>query len=129
MDEKIEVDSEPFEYTLSIFIGKWKMTIRFWLWTCGTMRYGELKKSVKCITHKMLSSQLKELQADDIIVRKEYSQVPPKVEYFLSKKGLSLMTILKEMCVWGHLNFKGNIGTQSNKIINYCEISNSQSRL
>lgn len=61
MTEKIEVNSEPFEYTLSIFSGKWKMVIMFWLWKCRIMRYGELKKSVKGITHKMLSSQLKEL--------------------------------------------------------------------
>lgn len=108
MTEKIEVNSEPFEYTLSIFSGKWKMVIMFWLWKCRIMRYGELKNSVKGITHKMLSNQLKELEADDIIVRKEYSQIPPKVEYFLSKKGLSLMPILKEMCIWGHLNFTEN---------------------
>jgi DNA-binding HxlR family transcriptional regulator len=73
------------------------------------MRYGEIKKSIKGITHKMLSSQLKELETDEIIVRTEYSQVPPKVEYSLSEKGLSLMPILKEMCIWGNLNFKDDI--------------------
>ncbi|WP_454052368.1 winged helix-turn-helix transcriptional regulator [Clostridium sp. Marseille-Q7071] len=108
MDEKIEVYSAPFEYTLSIIGGKWKMVIMFWLSKCKVMRYGELKKSVKGITHKMLSSQLKELESDDIIVRKEYHQVPPKVEYFLSEKGLSLMPILEEMCKWGSLNFDDN---------------------
>jgi len=115
MDEKVEIDSEPFEYTLSIISGKWKMVIMFWLWSCGVMRYGELKKSISCITHKMLSSQLKELEANDIIIRKEYSQVPPKVEYFLSEKGVSLMPILKEMCIWGHSNFKKSIEKQSIK--------------
>jgi DNA-binding HxlR family transcriptional regulator len=74
-----------------------------WLLCFG---YGELKKSVKCITHKMLSSQLKNLEADDIIVRKEYNQIPPKVKYSLSEKGLSLMPILQEMCTWGHSNLK-----------------------
>ena len=112
MDEKIEINSEPFEYTLSIISGKWKMVIMFWLWRCGVMRYGAIKKSVKNITHKMLSSQLKELEADDIIVRTEYNQIPPKVEYSLSEKGVSLMPILKEMCIWGHSNFKGNIDMQ-----------------
>jgi DNA-binding HxlR family transcriptional regulator len=48
-------------------------------------------------------------------VRKEYNQVPPKVEYFLSEKGVTLMPILKEMCIWGHSNFKVNIETQYNK--------------
>src|SRR5471030_3382513 len=101
MNEKIEVYSEPFEYTLSLIGGKWKMVIMFWLSKGGTMRYGELKKSVKGITHKMLSSQLKELEINDVIIRKEYRQIPPKVEYSLSENGLSLMPILEEMCSWG----------------------------
>lgn len=104
MDKKVVVDSEPIEYTLSIIGGKWKIIIMFWLWKCEVMRYGELKKSIKGITHKMLSSQLKELEADNIILRKEYSQIPPKVEYSLSKKGLSLMPILRGMCNWGKEN-------------------------
>lgn len=108
MDEKIEVRTEPFEYTLSIIGGKWKMVIMFWLSKGKVMRYGELKKSVKGITHKMLSSQLKELEADDIIVRREYHQVPPKVEYFLSERGWSLMPILEGMCKWGGKNLKSN---------------------
>jgi len=106
MNEETEVYSAPFEYTLSIFGGKWKMVIMFWLSRRKVMRYGELKKSIIAITHKMLSAQLKELEADDIIVRTEYHQVPPKVEYFLSEKGLSLMPILEEMCSWGHLHFE-----------------------
>lgn len=109
MEKNIEINSKPFEYTLSIISGKWKMIIMFWLWHCKIMRYGEIKKSIKGITHKMLSSQLKELETDEIIVRTEYSQVPPKVEYSLSEKGLSLMPILKEMCIWGNLNFKDDI--------------------
>lgn len=109
MNKNIEINSEPFEYTLSIFSGKWKMIIMFWLWHCEVMRYGEIKKSVKGITHKMLSNQLKELEADNIIIRRVYNQIPPKVEYFLSEKGLSLMPILKEMCRWGQINFIDNL--------------------
>ena len=108
MNEEIEVYSAPFEYTLSIIGGKWKMIIMFWLSKRPIMRYGELKKSVNGITHKMLSSQLKELEADNIIIRVEYHQVPPKVEYSLSKTGLSLMPILEEMCSWGHLHLDNN---------------------
>lgn len=111
MDKNVEVNSKPFEYTLSIISGKWKMIILFWLWKCKIMRYGEIKNSVKGITHKVLSNQLKELEADGIIVRTEYRQIPPKVEYSLSKKGLSLMPILNEMCIWGHLNFTDDIDT------------------
>lgn len=109
MTKNIQINSEPFEYTLSIFSGKWKMIIMFWLWHCEVMRYGEIKKSVKGITHKMLSNQLKELEADNIIIRRVYNQIPPKVEYLLSEKGLSLMPILKEMCRWGQLNFINNL--------------------
>lgn len=58
----------------------------------------------------MLSAQLKELGANDIIVRKEYHQVPPKVEYFLSENGLSLMPILEQMCSWGHLHIEDSSG-------------------
>nr|WP_330390763.1 winged helix-turn-helix transcriptional regulator [Lacrimispora sphenoides] len=66
------------------------------------MRYSEIKKVLKNITHKMLSNQLKELEADGLIIRKEYPQVPPKVEYQLTDKGESLMPVLDAMCKWGH---------------------------
>ena len=66
------------------------------------MRYGEVKKALGDVTHKMLSNKLKELEQDGLIIRQEYPQVPPKVEYRLSAKGQSLMPILHEICVWGH---------------------------
>jgi DNA-binding HxlR family transcriptional regulator len=108
MVQEDEVFSAPFEYTLSIIGGKWKMIIMFWLSKRKIIRYGELKKIIKGITHKMLSSQLKELEHEGIIIRKEYHQVPPKVEYSLSEKGWTLMPILEEMCKWGHLYFEDN---------------------
>ncbi|MBV4417795.1 helix-turn-helix transcriptional regulator [Clostridium tyrobutyricum] len=92
---------EPFEYTLSIISGKWKLKIIYLLVCMGTVRYGILKKNIDGITHKMLSSQLKELQNKDIILRKQYMEMPPKVEYSLSKKGESLIPIVKAMCKWG----------------------------
>lgn len=90
-----EVFSAPFEYTLSIIGGKWKMIIMFWLSKRKIVRYGELKKLINGITHKMLSSQLKELEYEGIIIRKEYHQIPPKVEYSLSEKGWTLMPIFR----------------------------------
>lgn len=78
------------------------MHILFWLWHRKVMRYSEIKKVLKNITHKMLSNQLKELEADGLIIRKEYPQVPPKVEYQLTDKGESLMPVLDAMCKWGH---------------------------
>lgn len=92
---------EPFEYTLSIISEKWKLKIIYFLVCMGTVRYGALKKNIDGITHKMLSSQLKELQNKDIILRKQYMEMPPKVEYSLSKKGESLIPIVKAMCKWG----------------------------
>ncbi|MBS5956246.1 MAG: helix-turn-helix transcriptional regulator [Clostridiales bacterium] len=101
-------DLEPFEYTLSLIGGKWKLHILFWLLRKDIMRYSELKKALNGITHKMLSNQLKELEADALIIRHEYPQVPPKVEYYLSERGKSLMPALHELCVWGgkHINDK-----------------------
>ena len=101
-----EIDPRPFEYVLSLIGGKWKLNILFWLWRKEVMRYNELRSSLQGITHKMLSKQLKELEGDDLIVRHEYPQVPPKVEYKLSNRGKSLMPILHELCKWGvlHIN-------------------------
>ena len=92
------VEDTPFGYTLSVIGGKWKMVIMFVLVEHDVMRYSELKRAIPGITHKMLSAQLKELEADGIVTRTEYQQVPPKVEYALSAKGLSRMPILEEMC-------------------------------
>jgi DNA-binding HxlR family transcriptional regulator len=103
MSDKIcfVTSKEPFEYTLSIVSGKWKLKIIYVLVCMGTVRYGMFKKSIDGITHKMLSSQLKELESEEIILRNEYPQVPPKVEYTLSEKGKSLIPLVISMCDWG----------------------------
>lgn len=101
MTNEQQVNSRPFEYALSLIGGKWKLNILFWLWKREVMRYGEIKKALGGITHKMLSSQLKELETDDLIVRQEYPQIPPKVEYSLSERGQTLMPILHTLCLWG----------------------------
>ena len=90
-----------FSYTLSLISGKYKMTILYTLMEFGVVRYNQLHRYIKGITHKTLSCALKELEADDLIVRKEYPQIPPKVEYSLSERGRSLMPILDGMCEWG----------------------------
>lgn len=97
-----DVNVKPFAYAMSLIDGKWKMHILFWLWKKQVLRYGELKRSLGTITHKMLSTQLKELEADNLIIRKEYPQVPPKVEYSLSEKGLTIMPVLQCLCKWGN---------------------------
>lgn len=99
-----DIKSTPFGYTLSIIGGKWKMIIMFWLVEYEVLRYGELKRCIGQISDKILNNQLKELEKDGIIIRKEYPQIPPRVEYRLSKRGLSLMPILEEMYKWGEVN-------------------------
>jgi DNA-binding HxlR family transcriptional regulator len=97
-----DVNARPFQYTLSLIGGKWKMQIIFWLGKKEVLRYGELKKMLGPITHKMLSNQLKELEQDGLVLRKEYPQVPPKVEYRLSESGNSLTPVMKAICMWGY---------------------------
>ena len=90
-----------FSYTLSLISGKYKMIILYCLMEFNVVRYNELKRYIRSISHKTLSSSLKELERDQLIIRKEYPQIPPKVEYSLSEKGRSLMEILDQLCVWG----------------------------
>lgn len=91
----------PFGYTLSLISGKWKLVILYLLSEHQTVRYNELQRLIGGITYKTLSVQLRELEADDLIERKEYPQVPPKVEYRLSQRGHSLFPLMQEMCRWG----------------------------
>jgi DNA-binding HxlR family transcriptional regulator len=94
----------PIEYTMKVIGGKWKLLVLYHLMNDRVKRYGELKRSIGGITHKMLSQQLKELEADGMIRREEYHQIPPKVEYSLSEKGVTLLPILGAMREWGRQN-------------------------
>ena len=94
-------EQTPFDYTLSIIGGKWRMKIMYGLAGGKVMRYGELKREITGITHKVLSSQLSELECSGVVKREEYQQIPPKVEYSLTARGNTLMPILEEMCKWG----------------------------
>ncbi len=96
----------PIEYTLNLIAGKWKLIILWHLSQEKVMRYGEIKKSLNNITHKMLSQQLKELEADGFIHREQYPEIPPKVEYSLTKLGESFMPILESMSSWGKKHLK-----------------------
>lgn len=93
-----------FGYTLSLIGGKYKMIIMYWLAEHKVMRHNELRRSIGTISFKTLSIMLKELEADGLIIRKEFPQVPPKVEYSLSERGLSLIPLLNMMCEWGEKN-------------------------
>lgn len=89
------------ELTLTIIGGKWKMLIMWHLGKEGTKRFGELKSMMPGITQRMLVSQLRELEEDQIVHRKVYPVVPPKVEYSLTEHERSLMPILESMDEWG----------------------------
>ena len=93
-----------FNYTMSLIQGKYKMFILYTLMEFGVVRFNEMQKYIGTITFKTLSSALKQLEADNLIIRKEYPQIPPKVEYSLSERGKSLMPILDQMCEWGDQN-------------------------
>ena len=93
-----------FSYTLSLINGKYKMTILYTLMEFGIVRFNEMKKYIGNISYKTLSSTLKELEADKLVHREEYPQIPPKVEYSLTERGKSLMPILDGMCEWGYQN-------------------------
>ena len=95
-----DITSTPFGYTLSIIGGKWKMIIMFWLVEYEVLRYGELKRCIGQISDKILNNQLKELERDGIIIRKEYPQIPPRVEYQITQKGLSLIPIFQDCISW-----------------------------
>jgi DNA-binding HxlR family transcriptional regulator len=77
------------------------MVILYCLMEYEVVRFNELKRYLKNISDKTLSLNLKELEADGLIVRKEYAQIPPKVEYRLSERGESLMAVLDQLCIWG----------------------------
>jgi DNA-binding HxlR family transcriptional regulator len=88
------------ETTLKVIAGRWKVLILREL-SDRVQRFGELKRHLVGITHKMLAQQLKELEADGIIHRHVYAEVPPKVEYSLTELGSSLLPVLAAMHNWG----------------------------
>ncbi|PHZ84719.1 winged helix-turn-helix transcriptional regulator [Paremcibacter congregatus] len=89
----------PTETALGIIGGKWKGMI-LWCLAQRTMRFSELHRTVPDITQRMLTKQLRDLERYDIIERKVYAQVPPKVEYSLSKQGQKLKFILDDLEEW-----------------------------
>lgn len=102
--EKANFEETGFSYTLSLISGKYKMVILYCLMEFESVRFNEMKRYLGSITDKTLSSNLKELEADRLIIRTEYPQIPPKVEYTLSDRGKSLMTVLDQLCIWGENN-------------------------
>lgn len=90
-----------FELALAVMGGKWKPIVLYHLGHAGVLRYGELRRDMPEVTDRMLTRQLRELEADGLIHREVYRQVPPKVEYSLTEQGLGLFPILRAMRDWG----------------------------
>lgn len=88
------------ELTLALIGGKWKALI-LWQIKDKTLRFSELRKTLPKITQKMLTQQLRELEGSGLVTRTVYTQIPPKVEYSLTKAGRSLLPILSTLCEWG----------------------------
>ena len=96
-----------YSYTLSLISGKYKPIILYCLMEYEPVRFNEMQRYLKKVADKTLSQNLKELEADDLIVRHVYPQIPPKVEYTLSERGRSLVKDLDQLCDWGNANRSG----------------------
>ncbi len=90
----------PVETTLMLISDKWNVLILRDLMN-GTMRFGELKKSIGHVSQKVLTAQLRQMEKSGLLSRKVYAEVPPRVEYTLTELGYSLKPILDAMKAWG----------------------------
>ena len=98
---KLEKDIRcPLEYGLDIFGGKWKSRIICVLAERDALRYSVLRREMSNITDAVLAATLKELLADEMIARRQFEEIPPRVEYCLTEKGKSVVPILQSICRW-----------------------------
>ncbi len=96
----------PLEYGLTTFGGKWKSRIICILSANETLRYSELRKEMYNITDAVLAATLKDLIEEEIVSRKSYDEIPPRVEYSLTEKGKSVVPILQSICKWSGIFYK-----------------------
>ena len=102
--EKADFEKTGYSYTLSLISGKYKPVILYCLMEYEPVRFNEMQRYLKKVADKTLSQNLKELEADGLISRKVYPQIPPKVEYMLTERGHSLVKVLDGLCDWGNAN-------------------------
>ena len=104
---KLEKDLRcPLEYGLDVFGGKWDSRIICVLAAKETLRYSELRKELSNITDAVLAASLKSLIKNEIVNRKSYDEIPPRVEYSLTEKGASVVPILQSICRWSGAYYK-----------------------
>lgn len=115
---KLEKDIRcPLEYGLEIFGGKWKSRIICLLAEKEVLRYSSLRKEMTNITDAVLAATLKELTEDGIVQRRQFDEIPPRVEYYLSDKGKSVVPILQSICRWSGAYHKED----SEHILSQCQ--------
>ena len=100
--ETADFDETGYSYTLSLISGKYKPVILYCLMEYEPVRFNEMQRYLKRASDKTLSRSLKELEADGLVVRTVYPQIPPRVEYTLSERGRSLVQVLDRLCDWGN---------------------------
>ena len=99
--ENANFEDTGFAYTLSLISGKHKMVILYCLMEFETVRFNELKRYLKTISDKTLSTSLKELEADELVQRIQYNEMPLRVEYSLTLKGQDLLPVFYAIMQWG----------------------------
>ena len=107
MDKLKEKTKCPVTATLQLIGGRWKTIILYSL-TTGTRRFGEIAVRIPDISRKVLTEQLKELEADGLILREQFKEIPPRVEYSLTDLGKSLSSVIRELEIWGTENVLNN---------------------
>ena len=100
MAQKLSPFSCGLDAAFAVLGGKWKPLVLYHL-SKGTLRYGQLQRAVGTVTHKVLIQQLKELEADRIVKRVDHGEIPPRVDYSLTKFGQTLAQALSPLCQWG----------------------------
>jgi DNA-binding HxlR family transcriptional regulator len=114
MRKRKKIYSCGLEAALAVIGGKWKFLILWTLANQGAKRFGELRRAVAGISEKMLIQELKELELDGIVSRKDFKEVPPRVEYAMTAFGAELAEATRPLCAWGtkHINRIGGLPTQ-----------------
>lgn len=91
----------PLEYAMELFSGRWKSRILCMLFTVPSLRYGEIKKNLDTISDTVLTATLKEMMVSKLVERRQFEEVPPRVEYALTQKARELVPRLQQICKWG----------------------------
>jgi len=94
------------DYALNVINGKWKILILWTIYKNGVIRFNELQRKVNGISSLMLSKNLKELEEDSLVIRHQYNEIPPRVEYELSELSQKLIVALRDLAEWGNEVYK-----------------------